>query len=480
MAIESAPLGEPEAASEPKMTTILKVDASNVRECLPSASLLVSQENWKFSGDVNTPDFHNLQLAAHNIRTSDVPVAFPTETVYGLGADARRSTAVKGIYKAKQRPSDNPLIVHIASLHQLRQLLVPAQLACEEHNSTNQGSIQHNETAHDPIPRIYKPLIQKFWPGPLTIILPKPQDSVLAPEVTAGLDTFGARMPKSALALALIKLAGVPVAAPSANASTKPSPTAAEHVLDDLAGRIEYIVDGGPCEVGVESTVVDGLSNPPLILRPGGISIQQLRQCSGWETVANGYKEVSEKGIIPRAPGMKYRHYSPNATVVLYEQGAPLPSLSDFSGRMGDCRRVGIIRTKAWPCGCGLEATTLDSSGDCVRYGNGRVPYDTHEDSGPLDKSALSNGNQDDKTLHLRHMSVKLEQAGHLLSVWEINLGGDSDNIARALFSALRELDKKHVETIFVEGISDEEGDVAAAVMNRLRKASQLRIDRSA
>ncbi|MBE3042216.1 threonylcarbamoyl-AMP synthase, partial [Candidatus Bathyarchaeota archaeon] len=236
-----------------------------------------------------------LREAARYLLESDTPVAFPTETVYGLGADARRSGAVKGIYAAKGRPSDNPLIVHVCDLQMLRELLTPA------------GELPALEP--DPIPDIYKPLIERFWPGPLTILLPSPQPARLAPEVTAGLPSFGARMPDSTLALALIKLADAPLAAPSANASTKPSPTAARHVLDDLDGRIETILDGGPCRVGVESTVVDGLCDPPVVLRPGGVSLEELRGCPGWEGAVKGYQDQSEVGkAAPRAPGMKYKH----------------------------------------------------------------------------------------------------------------------------------------------------------------------------
>ncbi|KAG9537939.1 translation factor, partial [Aureobasidium melanogenum] len=260
---------------------------------------------------------------------------------YGLGADATRSAAVKGIYQAKQRPSDNPLIVHIASLKQLRKLL----------------STSNSSPEVDPVPQIYHPLIQRFWPGPITIILPVPEDSKLAPEVTAGLRTFGARMPRSLLALALIKTADVPVAAPSANASTKPSPTAAEHVRYDLDGRIELIVDGGPCDVGVESTVVDGLSSPPAVLRPGGVGIDLIKTVPGWENTVVGYHDVSLKGdAAPRAPGMKYRHYSPKAPVMLVEAtGGKQPHISDLSRQLGSNGSLGLVRTKTWKSMLGDE-----------------------------------------------------------------------------------------------------------------------------
>ena len=270
-------------------TDILPIDPTKIGQIVLHDNPESLLDEWDLKWEVNTADLTHMKRAAAQLRSTDIPVAFPTETVYGLGADATRSTAVQGIFQVKQRPSDNPLIVHVCSIQQLKEILC------------SNGS-------HESIPAIYEPLIQKFWPGPLTIILPNPKGSPLAPEVTAGLSTFGARMPRSLLALVLIKLAGVPLAAPSANASTRPSPTAAEHVKDDLDGRIEMILDGGPCDVGVESTVVDGLTHPPSILRPGGISIERLRKCPGWEGVIVGYKDAPEKGIKPRAPGMKYRH----------------------------------------------------------------------------------------------------------------------------------------------------------------------------
>ncbi|OCL08575.1 translation factor [Glonium stellatum] len=373
-------------------TDILPIDPTKIGKIVLRDDPESPLGEWDVKLDVITTDLAHMQRAAAQLKSTDIPVAFPTETVYGLGADATRSTAVRGIFQAKQRPSDNPLIVHVCSIQQLKDILC------------SNGS-------HESIPPIYQPLVRKFWPGPLTIILPNPKESPLAPEVTAGLSTFGARMPRSLLALVLIKLAGVPLAAPSANASTRPSPTAAEHVKDDLDGRIEIILDGGPCDVGVESTVVDGLTNPPSILRPGGISIEQLRKCPGWENVVIGYQDVSEKGIRPRAPGMKYRHYSPKAPVILYEAGAKRPSADIVRGYAHRRQRLGIIRTKFWPPACGLPIHSTDMEG-----------------------------------------------------------------IARGLFSALRELDKYGVDAILVEGIDDDEGDSAAAVMNRLRKAAEVRV----
>lgn len=411
-------------------------------------------------------DCETLQRAARELKEEDIPVAFPTETVYGLGADATRSSAVRAIFAAKGRPADNPLIVHVHSLSQLRSLL--------------RGTAKTPETGNDPIPDIYKPLIRKFWPGPLTLIMPSPEGSQLAPEVTAGLSTFGVRMPRSILALALIRLSNVPLAAPSANASTRPSPTAAEHVKDDLTGRIHTIIDGGPCEVGVESTVVDGLSYPPAILRPGGITVEQLRQCPGWENVVVGYKDKHEQGIKPRAPGMKYRHYAPKATVVLYEAWTPRPDAEELMSKVAGQKSVGIVRTKTWPKNMGLRVTGEDSGETHVNGDMGRTAEVQHQhqlNSSPAPESNLLRSVRQHQVPHASRSTVQRGTDEEPLSVWDIGLGTSTEDVARGLFSALRELDKKGVDTILIEGIDDRVGDdIAAAVMNRLRKAAEIKI----
>ncbi|KAF2173940.1 hypothetical protein M409DRAFT_16209 [Zasmidium cellare ATCC 36951] len=446
-------------------TRTLPVDASKLGKVIatPLPDDILDELDIELSLD--SQDARHLKDAAEKLRTSDVPVAFPTETVYGLGADASRSDAVKGIYKAKHRPADNPLIVHFASLRQLRALLRGRET--EGGNASN-GSQEEEE---DPIPRIYRPLISKFWPGPLTILLPNPSNSPLAPEVTAGLKTFGARIPRHVLALALIKTADVPVAAPSANASTKPSPTAAEHVAFDLDGRIETILDGGPCDVGVESTVVDGLSEPPLILRPGGVSLEQIRSCPGWEGTQIGYKNMAESGSQPKAPGMKYRHYSPKATVVLFEPGQDAPSLKDLRSQAGERLRVGVIRTRNWRID--PSATPLISN-DTSRHPT-NMTNGVHHDhipgfAGMLQSAQASRRAKSETTTH----DVDLE--GVKLQILDLNLGPDTADIARGIFSALRDLDRKDVDAIFVEGIDEDEGDIAAALMNRLRKAAEVRV----
>jgi len=437
-----------ETAEEPMKTSILKVDISVVRL---SSSSKAGAEDTNTKGHVTIDDSHadaeHLRQAALELKTSDIPVAFPTETVYGLGADATRSSAVQGIYRAKQRPSDNPLIVHVQSVQQLRDLLRPKRhINGSDELSSHDSNHDQHETQHnrleDPIPSIYTPLVRKFWPGPLTMIMPNPEGSILASEVTAGLSTFGARMPNSPIALALIQLAGVPLAAPSANASTRPSPTTAAHVKHDLDGRIATIIDGGSCRVGVESTVVDGLSDPPAILRPGGISLEELRECEGWENVTIGYRDVAQSEARPRAPGMKYKHYSPKAAVLLYEWTSSRPTREVLLSRVGPQRRIGIVRTLNWPAACELSSTLLDTA--------------------PQDGTAKSFIVEDD--------------SGGDVEVLDLDLGQSPEGIARGLFSALRELDAKHVNAIFVEGIDDRQGDVAAAVMNRLRKSAEQAI----
>ncbi|MCJ1397634.1 hypothetical protein MMC11_000830 [Xylographa trunciseda] len=447
----------PEDGQRPLSTRVLQVDIAKVGHISFASNSDSPLEDLNVTLNDKSPDAAHLLEAARHLRETNIPVAFPTETVYGLGADATRSAAVRGIYTAKQRPLDNPLIVHICSLSQLRTILQPQPRALPSPYTI----IEETDSFDDPIPPIYAPLIKRFWPGPLTILLPNFSHSILAPEVTAGLPTFGARMPSSLLALALIKLAGVPLAAPSANASTRPSPTTAQHVKHDLDGRISIILDGGPCNVGVESTVVDGLSDPPSILRPGGISIEQLRACPGWELTIVAYKDGSEAEKAPRAPGMKYKHYSPKARVILVETGIGddlQPSLVQSYLDQG-ARSIGILRTKRWkaflePAAESSSSThTNGHSADILMSVPSAVHY-THRINGSLSPSGPPND----------------------VDVWDIALGNSTPDIARGLFSGLRELDQCGVDVIFVEGIDDAEGDAAAAVMNRLRKAAEVEV----
>ena len=222
-------------------------------------------------------------------------VGMPTETVYGLGADALNEEAVLRIFEAKGRPADNPLIVHVASLEEVAPLVRE-------------------------IPESAKLLMEAFWPGPMTLILPKAE--CISSAVSAGLDTVGIRMPKSGAARALIRAAGRPIAAPSANRSGKPSPTTARHVYEDMDGRIPMILDGGECEVGVESSVIDVTGETPIILRPGGITPEMVTAVLGACEVDEHVMSPLKEGELVRSPGMKHRHYSPEAKTVIYEGGA--------------------------------------------------------------------------------------------------------------------------------------------------------------
>ncbi|WNF37273.1 L-threonylcarbamoyladenylate synthase [Bacillaceae bacterium IKA-2] len=264
-------------------------------------------------------------------------VAFPTETVYGLGANAYSEEAVAKIFIAKGRPSDNPLIVHIAEKRQLKQLVkeVPAHAS---------------------------KLIEAFWPGPLTLVLEKGVG--IAEKVTAGLATVAVRMPDHPVALALIKAAQVPVAAPSANVSGKPSPTLADHVYEDLFGKISGIVDSGATGVGVESTVVDCTAEVPIILRPGGITREQIEEVVGVVTVDPALEENDQ---VPKSPGLKYKHYAPVARLILVngshqflqqqvarakQQGKKVGVLTTFEG-LGDYQADLVL-----PCGTNSKIST--------------------------------------------------------------------------------------------------------------------------
>lgn len=311
-------------------------------------------------------------------------VAFPTETVYGLGANALDEAAVRSIFAAKGRPADNPLIVHVSKFEEAVPLV---------------------QSVPEPAHR----LAAAFWPGPLTLVLPA--KGVLPPVVTAGLDTVGIRVPEHDVARELIRRASVPVAAPSANASGSPSPTRAEHVRDDLDGRIDAILDGGPCRVGLESTVVDVTGPIPVVLRPGGIPAEALLRLVP-EIIIPPVGGSAVEGV-PRAPGMKYRHYAP-ATRLLLVEGEP-------------DRVVGVIRR---------EIASWQARGHRVAV------LATREHAGSFQADVV-------RVLASRRSP---EEAAH------------------NLFAALRDLDQSGTDVILVEGMED--AGVGQAVMNRLWKAS--------
>jgi len=259
----------------------------------------------RWTGD----EYRALEQAAEYLRNGEL-VAFPTETVYGLGGNALDPDAAAKIYTAKGRPSDNPLIVHIADCFEFYRL-------CRE------------------VPDDAMLLAERFWPGPLTMVLPK---SFKVPDVTTGgLDTVAIRMPNSAVAYEMIQLAGVPVAAPSANLSGRPSPTRGDHCVRDLDGRIAMILWGEDCKVGIESTIIDLTGETPAILRPGIITPTQLSKALGKDVIIDpAILGVTDQDLKPRAPGMKYRHYAPKAPMTIFQGAA-----SDVR------RRIAIEKEKA-------------------------------------------------------------------------------------------------------------------------------------
>ncbi|MBS4175411.1 L-threonylcarbamoyladenylate synthase [Bacillus sp. FJAT-49736] len=272
---------------------------------------------WNVDNNVGNLENNPQIVDAASFLKHDEVIAFPTETVYGLGANATSDAAISKVYEAKGRPSDNPLIVHIAEFSQLDQLVLD-------------------------VPENARKLMENFWPGPLTIIF-KARPNVLSQKVTAGLDTVGIRMPDHPLAISLIKCAGLPIAAPSANQSGKPSPTTARHVLEDLDGSIAGVLDGGETGIGVESTVVDCTEEVPVILRPGGVTKEAMEEIIGNLKLDPALHEnVTSK---PKAPGMKYTHYAPNAPVYLVD-GTQAFIQQLINQKQNEGMTVGVIATE--------------------------------------------------------------------------------------------------------------------------------------
>ncbi len=239
--------------------------------------------------DITTEYEYALSEAKRFINSGEV-VGIPTETVYGLGANAFDENAVKKIFEAKGRPSDNPLIVHISKIEDLPPLVKE-------------------------IPEKVKIMAEKFWPAPLTMIMKK--SDKISSVVSGNLQTVAVRMPKSDYARAIIDACGVPIAAPSANLSGSPSPTNAKYVFDDMNGRIPLIIDGGSCEIGVESTVISFAEEPPRLLRPGGVTLEEMTELIGEITVDDAVLNELQEGQIAHSPGMKYKHYAPKADITI-------------------------------------------------------------------------------------------------------------------------------------------------------------------
>ncbi|MFO7342102.1 MAG: threonylcarbamoyl-AMP synthase [Caldibacillus debilis] len=307
-------------------------------------------KRWKVDKSVENLAGHPAIREAARLLQQNELVAFPTETVYGLGANACDDGAVGKIYAAKGRPSDNPLIIHISSLSELEKYV-------------------------EKVPANAEKLMKTFWPGPLTVVFQK-RKGVLSEAATAGLPTVAVRMPDHPVALALIRASGLPIAAPSANRSGKPSPTKAEHVLMDLEGKIAGIVDGGETGVGVESTVIDCTLDLPAILRPGGISKEKIEEVIGPVRSGSNFSPEGEKA--PRSPGMKYTHYAPRAPLYLVEGSKEyIQGLIKKERSLG--KRVGVLTTEersgfyeadaAALCGRRADlATVARRLYDCLRY----------------------------------------------------------------------------------------------------------------
>lgn len=345
--------------------------------------------NTKISiiNDINK-DNEIIKDAGNIIRDGGI-VAFPTETVYGLGANALDENAVKKIFIAKGRPQDNPLIVHVAS--------------------------KNIDNLVKDVPKVAKELIDKFWPGPLTIILNKKE---IVPNVTsANLNSIGIRMPKDEIALKLIELSGVPIAAPSANISGRPSPTEIKRCIEDLDGRVDYIIGGEKSNVGVESTIVDCTVYPPIVLRPGGITLDMLKEVCEDITIDKGIKGKPSEEFKPKAPGMKYRHYAPKA-------------------------KVQIIK--------GNKEKTIEKINEIV---------ENYIES----KKSVA-------VLCTNELSDKIFNA-EVISLGSIN---NLNDIAKNIFESLRMCDDLKVDLILCEAFNEE--GIGLAIMNRLNKAAAFDI----
>ncbi|MEK4027708.1 MULTISPECIES: L-threonylcarbamoyladenylate synthase [Bacillaceae] len=299
-------------------------------------------KHWYVDKGVDFLDtYPQIEEAADLLKQNEV-VAFPTETVYGLGGNALSDEAAAKIFAAKGRPADNPLIVHIASKQQVADV-----------------AVNISETAER--------LMEAFWPGPLTIILEK-QPNRLSEVVTAGLETVAVRMPDHPVAMAVIREAGLPIAAPSANRSGKPSPTSAKHVRDDLDGMIAGIIDGGDTGVGVESTVVDCTGDIPVILRPGGITKEEIEEVAGEAGIDAALTDAKQR---PKSPGMKYKHYAPEAPVYLLD-GSRKWIQSNIDEQRQQGKKVGVLTTEenlsfyeadvVFPCGSRQDLRTVAHS----------------------------------------------------------------------------------------------------------------------
>ena len=355
--------------------------------------------------DKEAPSVDQIQAAAQIIRAGGL-VAFPTETVYGLGGNALDPTAAAKIYAAKGRPSDNPLIAHIADREELEELVSEIPAAAEK-------------------------LMDLYWPGPMTLVFPKTDKVPYG--TTGGLETVAVRMPSHPVARALIRAAGVPIAAPSANLSGRPSPTKAEHVFEDMDGRIEMILDGGEVGIGLESTIIDVTGEVPSLLRPGFISEEMLKDVLGQVEVDAASVGPMDPEAQPKAPGMKYRHYAPKAdmTIIRGDRDQVIETICDKAERaLGRGKKVGIVCTEE---SLPVYEERLQSAMTSAKAG-------------------------EDDVLHLAVIGSRK----------------DPSTIAHNLFDVLRSFDGLQVDRIYSE--SFEGGQLGDAIMNRLKKAAGYHI----
>ena len=353
-------------------------------------------------------------------------VAFPTETVYGLGGNALDGDAARRIYEAKGRPSDNPLIAHISSMEELAPLV-------------------------SRIPEAGQILAEKFWPGPLTMIFPKSDQVPLS--TTGGLDTVAVRMPDDPVAQKLIRLAGVPVAAPSANTSGRPSPTTADHVWQDLNGKIEMIVDGGPVGIGVESTIVDVTGPVPVILRPGFITQEMLDELFGHVEMDPAITGPMKEGIHPKAPGMKYRHYAPKGQLTLVEltEETVKALYTPGSSLYSQVSRIMADRGRSWG---------LDPESFYMAWQVNRLAEEKEKEGCRVGVICT------EETRDVYTAAVKRS----------IGRRSSADSVAHNLYAVLREFDDLGVDYIFSESFARDH--LGQAIMNRLSKAAVYQICR--
>ncbi|KAI9305448.1 DHBP synthase RibB-like alpha/beta domain-containing protein [Cunninghamella echinulata] len=402
-------------------TEVIKVDLSHFQFKEKVGGLFNGQNATPLI--TSTHDKEAIDKAVYWLKQGEA-IGIPTETVYGLAANALNENAVSKIFTAKNRPQDNPLIVHISSLSMLESILPDGK-----------------------IPPIYLPIIQQCWPGPLTIIVPT--SSLIPTSVTCGQPTVAVRFPSHPVARALIDACGFPLAAPSANSSGKPSPTLASHVFDDLNHKIPLILDGGLCNVGLESTVLDGLRTPPAILRPGGATYEMLKSIEGMNGLQVYKKHFVDQALelAPTTPGMKYRHYSPEAMVILIVEKEPLSSaIATTNENNKNSNTFDLVWKK--------ELKHLLGSGIGIK----KVGILKTVNDKSMDYEWRTNIMEDE----IEYVTLQMGRHDH------------PEEVARGMFKGLRELDSTIVDVIFVQGVSETKEGMA--IMNRLHKAASKTI----